>query len=61
MWDVVVVSPSMIMLPTLYCIDWPFPLLSRSSSPVKPLVSSTPIEGFIDLAEPTIAAKKLSE
>lgn len=34
-----------------------FPLLSKSSSPVKPLVSSTPIEGAIDLAETTIVTK----
>jgi len=51
----------MIMFPTLYCIDWPSLLLSRFSSPVKLLVSSTPIEGSIDLAEPTMAAKKLSD
>ena len=59
----VVVSPSMIMLPKLYCIDWPSPFLSRSSSPDKHLVSSTPIEGSIDLAEPTInwSKKKLSD
>ena len=52
----VVVSPSMIMLPTLYCIDWPSPFLFRSSSPDKHLVSSTPIEPTINWSK-----KKLSD